>query len=235
MNVASQNSAAVPGPAASATSSLNVSFSKIPHRQWLYGVDLIRGEITVLGAPGGVGKSTKAIGMSVAVATGKPLLGEKLFGAGFSCLYINGEDSGTEMRRRIYAFCLKHGLTEQDICRLRMAGADDWRVQRLSFLRTEKGNSHLDESGLAHLEGLLESVRPDVVVLDPLVAFCGGGNINDNAVMALLMRALKRLACQFDCAVLIIHHTRKGGDLNTAEAISGASSIVNLARRAIMA
>jgi hypothetical protein len=234
--VVSQNSQGSPfGPTASPAAGLNVSFSKIPHRQWLYGVDLIRGEITVLGAPGGVGKSTKAIGMSVAVATGKPLLGEKLFGADHSCLYLNGEDSGTEMRRRIYAFCLKHGLTEQDICRLLMAGADDWRVQRLSFLRTERGNSLLDESGFAHLEGLLESLRPDLVVLDPLIAFCGGGNINDNAVMALLMRALKRLACKFDCAVLIIHHTRKGGDLNTAEAISGASAIPNLARRAIMA
>jgi hypothetical protein len=71
-------------------------------------------------------------------------------------------------------------------------------------------------------------------VLDPLVSFCAGGNVNDNAVMALVMRALKRLANKFDCAILILHHTRKGGEPGSAEAISGASSIVNLARRAIM-
>jgi hypothetical protein len=52
--------------------------------------------------------------------------------------------------------------------------------------------------------------------------------------MSLVMRALKRLAAEFNCAVLIIHHTRKGGDLSNAEAISGASAIVNLARRALM-
>ena len=125
------------------------------------------------------------------------------------------------------------------ICRrvdaLLVAGADDWRVQRLSLLRTEKGNSLLDETGIAHLESLLDGLRPDVLVLDPLVAFCGGGNVNDNAVMSLVMRAVKRLATKFDCAVLVIHHTRKGGDLSNAEAISGASAIVNLARRAIMA
>jgi AAA domain len=74
-----------------------------------------------------------------------------------------------------------------------------------------------------------------LLILDPLIALCGGGNVNDNAAMSLVMRALKRLAVKFDCAVLVIHHTRKGGDLSNAEAISGASAIVNLARRAIMA
>ena len=49
---------------------------------------------------------------------------------------------------------------------------------------------------------MLEAVKPDLVVLDPLLAFCGGGNVNDNAVMALVMRALKRLANKFDCAIL---------------------------------
>jgi RecA-family ATPase len=32
------------------------------------------------------------------------------------------------------------------------------------------------------------------------------------------MRDIKRLAIEHDCAVLIIHHTRKGGDLTNAEA-----------------
>ena len=41
-------------------------------------------------------------------------------------------------------------------------------------------------------------------------------------------------AGKFDAAVLLIHHTRKGADGGDAEAISGASAIVNLARRAIM-
>src|SRR5262249_28947648 len=154
------------------------------HRRWLYGVDLLRGEITLLAAPGGVGKSSLAIGMSVAVATGRALFEEKIWQDDLRCLYFNGEGGGTEVRRRIWAFCLKHGLAEQDLGRLLVAGAEDWRVQRLSFLRTEKGNSLLDEAGLAHLELLLESLRPDLIVLDPLVAFCGGGNVNDNAVMS---------------------------------------------------
>ena len=72
-------------------------------------------------------------------------------------------------------------------------------------------------------------------MLDPLIAlFCANGNINDNSSMSLVIRALKRLAIKFNCAILIVHHTRKGGDAGSAEAISGASSIVNHSRRTIM-
>jgi hypothetical protein len=58
--------------------------------------------------------------------------------------------------------------------------------------------------------------------------------MNDNASMSLVMRALKALAAEFDCAILVVHHTRKNAEAGTADAISGAASIVNLARRAIM-
>jgi len=219
----------------SAPHDLSVSFSNVPHRQWLYGVDLVRGEITVVASPGGVGKSSLAVGVATSLVTGRPLLGEKVFGGPTAALYINAEDSRVEMTRRIWAFCQKHNLTERDIGKLVLLGADDWQTQRLSFLRSDRGNSILDESGFAHLESILDQFRPGVLVLDPLVALCGGGNINDNAAMSLVMRALKRLASKFDSAVLVLHHTRKGGDLSNAEAVGGAAAIVNLARRAIMA
>ena len=131
-------------------------------------------------------------------------------------------------------------LGGQNLDRLSIAGADDAGVQRLSFLNTtERNASVLDKSGFEALESALESLRPDLLVLDPLVTFCGGGNMNDNSVMSQVMRELKRMAAKFDCAILIVHHTRKsadkkGTDDGNAEAVSGAAAIVNLARRAIM-
>jgi hypothetical protein len=228
-------SAAAAAPVIWRPDELKVSFSNIPHRQWLYGVDLVRGELTVLGSPGGVGKSSLAIGMAVSIATGTELLGEKVRGGDLAVMLINAEDSGTEIQRRVWAFCMAHNIAEQNLTRLQIAGADDARVQRLSFLRTNSKNvSELDVSGLGVLESALETFRPDVVVLDPLVAFCAGGNMNDNASMSLVMRELKRFAAQYACAILVVHHTRKGGDAGSAESISGAAAIVNLARRAIM-
>ena len=49
---------------------LNVSFTNIPHRRWLYGTYLIRGEITVLAAPGGAGKTALATGIAVEICSG---------------------------------------------------------------------------------------------------------------------------------------------------------------------
>jgi hypothetical protein len=229
---------AASAPVAWSAAELKVSFSNIPHRQWLYGVDLVRGETTVIASPGGVGKSSLAIGMAVSIATGRELLGEKVRGGeDLKVLLINAEDSGTEIMRRVWAFYLAHAhkIPGQNLDRLYVAGADDAKVQRLSFLRTtDKNLSVLDQSGFEVLEAALELLRPDVFILDPLVAFCGGGNMNDNTVMSLVMRELKRLAAEFNCAILVVHHTRKGGDAGNAESISGAAAIVNLARRAIM-
>jgi hypothetical protein len=223
------------GPALWSSTAMTVIFANIPHRRTLYGFDLVRGELTVVGGPGGAGKSSLAIGIGGTIAAGRELLGEKIYGTDLRVLLVNAEDSTNEIRRRVIAFSLAHGLVEQDLGRLCIAGADHPNVQAMSFLRVNAaGSSDLDTSGLVMLEAALEALRPDLVVLDPLIALCAGGNTNDNSSMALVMRALKWLATKFDCAILIVHHTRKGGDAGSAEAISGAAAIVNLARRAIM-
>ena len=237
----SMTPAALPPVTWSATE-LQVSFSNIPHRRWLYGTYLIRGEITVLAAPGGAGKTALATGIAVEIAAGVALLDENIFGSDLKVLFINGEDGSTEIRRRIWALCLAYANKNigQHLDRLYVAGANDPHVQKLSFLRTTNSTSSmLDMSGFEILESALDALRPDVLILDPLVAFCGGGNMNDNSVMSQVMRELKRLAAKFDCAILIVHHTRKGRTANDepageAERISGAAAIVNLARRALM-
>ena len=217
-----------------------MSFSNIPHRRWLYGTYLIRGDLTFLAAPGGAGKTAQAMAWSVEVATGRELLGEKVWRTDDQrVLYVNGEDGNTEITRRLWALTQLHGLSEQDLGGLYRAGADDARVQAMSFLRVnDKNMTALNQAAFAILECALQELRPDLLVLDPLVVFCGGGNMNDNAVMSLVMRKLKALAIQYDCAILIVHHTRKGRSLDDpageAERISGAAAIANLARRALM-
>ena len=142
---------------------MNVSFANVPHRRWLYGTYLIRGEITVVAAPGGLGKTALATGMAVEIATGTGLLGEKIFGSDLKVLFINGEDGGAEITRRILAFCLAHAhkIAVQSPARLYVAGANDPRVQRLSFLRTtDKNFSSLNQSGFEILGAALGSTAP---------------------------------------------------------------------------
>ena len=187
---------------------LQVSFSNIPHRRWLYGTYLIRGEITVLAAPGGAGKTALATGIAVEIATGNAKLSETLWkNNDQKVLYVNGEDSRTEIARRLWAFCQEHNIPEQDMTRLSVAAAEDPRVQSMSFLRSNERATVLNEDGFNSLRAALETLRPDLVVLDPLVVFCGAGDMN-GTTMALVMWRLKSLAIQFDCAILVVHHTR---------------------------
>jgi AAA domain len=149
----------------SLTAGLGVTFADIPHRRFVYGIDLSRGEITVLASPGGTGKSSLAIGITVSLVVSKRLFREKIWGADLKVLYVNGEDSALEMRRRLWGFCRRHSLTEQDIGNLLLLGADDPRTHKLSFLRTEKSNSVIDQTAVGFLGSLLSELRPDVVVL----------------------------------------------------------------------
>jgi len=41
---------------------------------------------------------------------------------------------------------------------------------------------------LAQLRATCQSLSPDLIILDPLVALCANGNMNDNASMSLVMR-----------------------------------------------
>jgi AAA domain-containing protein len=175
--------------------------------------------------------------MAIEIATSMELLDETIWGSNLKVLSINAEDGKTEINRRMWAFSKAHAhkIMGQPPERLYVAGADDARVQRLSFLQTNTRNiSILDVSGFKILESALEALQPDVLMIDPLVAFCSGGNMNDNAAMSLVMRELKRLAVKFNCAVLVVHHTKKGGERGDQESILGAVSIVNLARRTLM-
>jgi hypothetical protein len=133
-----------------------------------------------------------------------------------------------------FAFAHAHQIAVEAPERFYAIGAEDDRVQRMAFLRTVKTVSTLDTTCFAILESALDAIRPDVVMLDPFVVFCSGGNMNDGPVMAQVMRKLKSLAIKYNCSMLVVHHNRKGGERDDQESISGAAAIVNLARCAIM-
>jgi hypothetical protein len=184
-------------------------------------------------APGGLGKTSFSAALAVELAANKAVLSNKIWINEPKVLYINGEDDKEEMSRRMWAFCLRHQISEQDIQRLSLLGSDDWRTKQLAFMRNERSSSMINEIAFERFEELLNALRPDVVILDPLISFCGGGNVNDNAVIGQVMGALKRLANKFNCSILILHHTNKHGEQGSAGAVSGAAALVNLARSVI--
>jgi hypothetical protein len=71
----------------------------IPPRRWLFGYWLLRGEITALVAPGGIGKSTLTSALALSIASGREFLNKPLHeGAGTVWLW-NLEDDHDELAR----------------------------------------------------------------------------------------------------------------------------------------
>jgi hypothetical protein len=200
----------------------------IRHRPFLYGTRLLRGEITVLAAPGGRGKSATAIATALALTAGRKLLHDTVFGAPKNVLLFSTEDGREELRRRMLAAKNHYNLTDSEIARLHVAGADEGRF---TLITGPDKSAVVNQKAIDELGRLIAEVRADVVILDPLGPLVPFG-INDNGLMAQLILSLKQMATAHDCAVLVLHHFKKGAD-GSVESISGASSIVNHARVAI--
>lgn len=199
-----------------------------PHRRWVLGHRLLRGEITILAAPGGRGKSALAVSWASSLAAGRKLVGEYVHGVPKRVLYISTEDSTEELFRRFYAAAQAHKLTGADLAGVRVLGVD---IVRLALTATgERGAPTISLAGMQELRKLLAEAEADVVILDPLGPLIPAG-LNDNGLVASLMAQLKALAVQGDFALLILHHFKKGSD-GSAEAVGGASAIVNFARAA---
>lgn len=201
--------------------------NSIPHRRWLHGVDLVKGEVTVLAAPGGSGKSAHALAMALAVASGRTLLGSKVYGGAQPALFISAEDDLNELRRRGTALQLQHKLTDAEMNNLLVIGASE--AAGVWLTTGDENRATIDHDGFKVIDRLLKKYAPALLVLDPLGLLCPSG-INNNGLMAQVMMHVKQNAIRHQCAVLAVHHTKKGEDKTSADSIAGASAIVNHAR-----
>lgn len=75
--------------------------------------------------------------------------------------------------------------------------------------------------GYNELRDTIEELRPEVVILDPVYKFMSGSITDPNSV-GNFVRSLDKLIADYNCALILLHHTRKPpvGQLQEA---SGAS------------
>jgi hypothetical protein len=199
-------------------------------RQWLHGTDSIRTALSLIVAPGGRAKTTWLIGFALACASGRPLLGAHVFGGPLRALYWSTEDPMSEMALRIRAAMEHHGLADADVPGLYLVGAD--RLG-LPLLRPNGAAPTLDPRGWDALTAVLDQVKPDILIIDPLINTMGGVDTNNNSAAALLMGSLASLAATRNISVMLAHHASKGRDPKSAESAMGAASFINLARIAL--
>jgi hypothetical protein len=198
-----------------------------PPRGWLLGNTFCRRFVSSLLAGGGVGKSSVRMAQLLALATGRPLTGEHVFQR-CRVLIVSLEDDADELRRRIRAAMLHHGISSDEVRgRLFLAapGAKGWKLA----VAQEGGAPARGE--LADLiAAAIRKHRVDVVSIDPMVKAHGVGE-NENGAIDFVANILATLAIEHDCAIDAPHHVKKGEtEAGNADAGRGASAFKDAAR-----
>jgi hypothetical protein len=201
----------------------------IARREWLYGNLLIRKFLSATVAPGGVGKSALVTTETLAQVSGKPLLGVTVPQALRVWLW-NLEDPQEETMRRIQAAALHYHLTAADIGDRLFV--DSGRDQRLVVATATRNGAVIVRPVVDGLISEIIARKIDVIVIDPFVS-CHEASENDNGAMDMIAKEWAGVADRGNCAVHLIHHTRKLGSNETevtVESSRGAKALTDACR-----
>ena len=186
------------------------------------------GQVGLLCAPGGTGKSFLALELAFAVASGNCLLEKIPVHAAGNALVVQFEDDSWDTTNR--GNSILRAMREQ--------GKILPEPTALSvFSLPEEALPLLDSSGLlieeniTALTEICEGMR--LVVLDPL-SHLHVANENDSTHMNVLSKILKKIAQKCQCGILVCHHMSKAATLSgqgdVQQAARGSSALVDAAR-----
>jgi hypothetical protein len=193
----------------------------IPPRQWLLGNAFCREFVSGLIAPGAGAKTSLRIAQALSLTSDRPLTGEPVF---LRCkvLIVCLEDGMTELRRRVRAAMIHHGVTREE-------------VKGYLFLTTPTGikMAQRDSETSAVTQGDLDRAirtfvderKIDLVIIDPIKkAHSLEENSNDD--MDAVITIMAQLAIEKNIAVDVLSHEKKGsGEAGDVSRARGASSM----------
>jgi hypothetical protein len=213
-----------PGPLVLQAASLRDP-TKIPPREWLYGTQLIRGFVTVLVAPGGTGKSAYAMAVAMAIASGEKFLREHIFASGPTAV-LNLEDPLDELDRREAAIRIRHHLDHIQLADRFYMHSGEMRSVTVAAL---------DGDGFTVVypdeEAIITQITEHGIVLLVVDPYAESHSLeeNSNPDMVKAAAAWRRIARATNCAVLLVHHVRKGA-VTDIDAARGAKALTDSAR-----
>lgn len=203
--------------------------ARLPRRQWLYGRHLIRGEVSLTLAPGGVGKTSLAAAEAAAMTTGRVLLHDPPERQ-LRVWWWNGEEPEDEMLRRLMAVAMHYRLPPSAFGgRLFI---DNGHGVPLVLAEQGKDGTRILTPVVDRLVEALNARAIDVMLVDPFVS-THTVHENDNSAIQQAASAWKSVAQRAGIAVGLAHHTRKpNGNAITAEDSRGGDALVSKVRDA---
>ena len=204
-------------------------WANIPPRERVYGHFLFRKFISALGAPGGAGKTAYAFVVAFAVALKRNLLREPVHEQGNVWIY-NLEDPRTELLRRVKACAIAYNIDYDRIAPHLFL--DSGRDRPLVIASKLRDGSVIAWPQVPALIAEIKRRGVRLLIVDPFVrSHRVEENHNDEIDFVAALWA--QVADQADCAILLVHHFKKGGVSGDASAFRGATALIDASRAAV--
>jgi hypothetical protein len=139
----------------------------------------------------GLGKTPWAYQLGLCVAAGKPFVGHQVRES--PVLYYDMENGSQEIVDLSRALCVHLGITP---------------FPKDFIVIPSEGNA-------PDLEEAVAERKPGLVIIDTLRALHPQAE-GDNPSMGQVLRELRGIARKYHCAILLLHHTRKPGEMGAA-------------------
>lgn len=192
---------ALPSPSNIFTKWQIVNPLHLDKRRFLYGNHYISNYCSLTVSPGGLGKSTLVLSETLALVTGRNLIGvapnEKI-----NCLYYNAEDPYDEIQRRTLAICQEFDIEQSELGGLHIASGRD---QDLLLCFGAEGI--LNEESFTFFEKYCIEHKIGLLILDPLANMHSSPETNET--FRAITKRLSKMADFCNMAIEIVHHTRK--------------------------
>ncbi len=199
--------------------------SKIERKplRWLWPWRVPLGKLTILAGDPALGKSLLLLDLAARVSCGHPLPDGDQAEVG-DVIIVSAEDDPADTIRP----------------RLEAAGADLERVHILRgcYQHSENGRPRLRDFSLADLDTLadaLDSIAEQgrsvsLVVIDPVTAYLGNLDGNDNGGIRGVLRPLAELAARRAVAIIGLSHLNKAAGMAALHRVTGSLAFVAAAR-----
>ena len=199
-------------------------------REFLWNPYIPIGEITVMFAAGGTGKSFATVGISADITAGRTLPRyneEQGRTTPEKVLFISAEDTAGIIRSRMQKI---YGNT--DNCVLIKTPMNRQELEEDSFLLPQNKD---DKPRIEAFANLLTEIKPKLVIIDPWSVYLGDDkNMNKANDVRAVTTVLTTLAKEFNCAMLIVAHVNKMPQMENANnAVSGSTALIDSARSAL--
>lgn len=177
--------------------------------EWLIESLWLSNAAGIIGGQPKVCKSWLGLDMAISVASQTPCIGRfAVKNPGPSLVYL-AEDSAYQVRGRVAGICKSRGIA----------------IENLNLTLITSPVLRLDDEGdRDRLLRTVESIRPRLLLLDPLVRLHSLDE-NNSRDIAMLLGFLRGLQRTYECAVVLTHHSNKRSHSRPGQGLRGSSDL----------